>query len=62
MTLPSDPVFWNQCIPDFLPNVPPRERYEAYSRAKAQFDAWFPDATCAERDRAILKIAEMLGI
>jgi hypothetical protein len=49
--------------PVFRSRVSPEERrYQVYELAKRRFDTFFPNATAAERDRAILEIAKRLGI
>jgi hypothetical protein len=59
MPVPSNPSFWSDVLP-FYPSL--LARYQAYRQAKLQFDIAFPDASCAERDRAIAQIAKHLGI
>jgi hypothetical protein len=41
---------------------PEQRRYQVYELAKRRLDAFFPDATPAERDRAILEIARRLAV
>jgi hypothetical protein len=41
---------------------PEQRRYQVYELAKRRFDTFFPDATPAERDAAILEIARRLGV
>jgi hypothetical protein len=57
------PYHFRKPRPVFRSRVSPEERrYQVYELAKRRFDTFFPDATPAERDRAILEIARRLGI
>ena len=49
--------------PAFRCRISPEQRlFQTYELAKRRFDAFFPDATAAERDRAIAEIARRLGV
>jgi hypothetical protein len=41
---------------------PEQRRYQVYELAKRRFDSKHPDATPAERERAIAEIARRLGV
>jgi hypothetical protein len=57
------PYHFRKPRPVFRSQISPEERrYQVYELAKRRFDTFFPDATPAERDRAILEIARRLGI
>jgi hypothetical protein len=57
------PYHFRKPRPIFRSRVSPEERrYQVYEFAKRRFDTFFPDATAAERDKAILEIAKRLGI
>jgi hypothetical protein len=57
------PYHFRKPRPIFRLRVSPEERrYQVYELAKRRFDTFFPDATPAERDKAILEIAKRLAI
>jgi hypothetical protein len=57
------PYHFRKPRPIFRSRVSPEQRrYQVYELAKRRFDTFFPDATPAERDKAILEIAKRLGI
>jgi hypothetical protein len=61
--MPVIPYHFRPPRPVFRSRVSPEQRrYQVYELAKRRFDTFFPDATPAERDRAILEIARRLGI
>jgi hypothetical protein len=56
-------IYRSTVRPAFSSRIPPdQRRWQLYELAKRRFDSVFPDATPAERDRAILDIARRLGV
>ena len=53
--LPVRPVFRSRISPD-------QRLFQTYELAKRRFDAFFPDATAAEREQAVREIARRLGV
>ena len=49
--------------PAFRCRISPEQRlFQTYELAKRRFDAFFPDATAAERERAFAELARQFGI